>query len=66
MNATNGPLSLSGEERAAALEAARWLVDAVVCELSPSSVLLMARLLVLEHPEVRESRVLYATPRADR
>ena len=64
MNATNGPLS--GEERAAALEAARWLVDAVVGELSPSSVLLMARLLVLEHPEVREPRVLFATPRADR
>lgn len=58
--------SLSGEERAAALEAARWLVDAVVGELSPSSVLLMARLLVLEHPEVRAPRMLIATPRESR
>lgn len=64
MSAAQDPLS--GEERAAALEAARWLVDAVVGELSPSSVLLMARLLVLEHPEVRAPRVLYATPRETR
>lgn len=61
MSAVND--SLSAEERAAALESARWLVDAVVGELSPSSVLLMARLLVLEHPEVRAPRTLFATPR---
>lgn len=64
MSAVND--SLSAEECADALEAARWLVDAVVGELSPSSVLLMARLLVLDHPEVRAPRTLFAAPRAPR